>query len=115
LPTEAIRAAADEGLARLKAGERDLAISPFCGTNYVVAGLLAGIGALLVLGRRPRLDALPRVLLASTLGVLVGQSLGRLAQKHVTTVAAVDDLRIRKIERRNLGKLVIHHVETERA
>jgi len=37
-----LRAAADEALKRLRAGEKTLAIHPGCGTNYATSGLLAG-------------------------------------------------------------------------
>ncbi|HIE24975.1 MAG TPA: hypothetical protein EYP74_03135 [Anaerolineales bacterium] len=40
--TDDLRSAADEALKRLRAGERDLAIHPGCGTNYATSGLLAG-------------------------------------------------------------------------
>ena len=40
--TDDLRAAADEALKRLRAGEKSLAIHPGCGTNYATSGLLAG-------------------------------------------------------------------------
>jgi hypothetical protein len=41
--TRALADTASEGLARLQAGETDLAVHPRCGTNLAVAGLLAGL------------------------------------------------------------------------
>jgi len=38
LPTHLVQQFAHEALARLKGGESELAISPFCGTNYATAG-----------------------------------------------------------------------------
>ncbi|MBM3187403.1 MAG: hypothetical protein FJZ90_01625, partial [Chloroflexi bacterium] len=47
VPTEAVRSAAHEALARLHAGEADMAVHARCGTNIVVAALLAGTGVAL--------------------------------------------------------------------
>jgi len=97
LPTHLVQQFAHEALARLKGGESELAISPFCGTNYATAGVLAGLGALLAVGDRNRWERLPRVLLAAIVGTLVGFSLGREVQRHVTTsphVAAVHIARV---------------------
>jgi hypothetical protein len=41
VPTDKIGESAAEALARLKQGESQLAISPLCGTNLAVAGILA--------------------------------------------------------------------------
>src|SRR2546425_1088922 len=47
-----VRDSAEEALRRLRGGEGYLAISPMCGTNLAVAGLLAGLSSLLALGNR---------------------------------------------------------------
>ena len=94
IPTDAIRQAASEGLARLKAGEWQLAISPLCGTNLAVAGMLAGLASLLALGNRGRFERLPNVLTAAILAVVAAQPLGRLVQKHLTTSADLAGLEI---------------------
>src|SRR2546422_1174093 len=54
IPTERLQALADEALARLQRGEADLAVSPLCGTNIAVAGVLAGLGSYVALGSGPR-------------------------------------------------------------
>ena len=46
---EELFSAAQEGLRRLQAGQHKLAIHPRCGTNFAVAGILAGLGAFVVL------------------------------------------------------------------
>src|SRR3990170_8497298 len=43
--TDKLREFADEALGRLQRGESHLAVSPLCGTNLVVAGILAGAGS----------------------------------------------------------------------
>ncbi len=114
LPTDAVQAAVEEALARLRAGEADLAISPLCGTNIAVAGLLAGLSSLAVAGaiRRP-LDRLVGAVVAGTVAVLLAQPIGRLAQARLTTSADVGGLKVRRVERLNIGRLPVHWVETE--
>src|SRR3990170_4467246 len=88
VPTDRLREFAHEGLARLQRGESHLAISPLCGTNLAVAGLLAGFAAYsAVASRNSRPESLPGALMAAMLAVLAAQPLGRLVQKHFTTSA----------------------------
>ncbi|MBU0493665.1 MAG: hypothetical protein KKA73_30700 [Chloroflexi bacterium] len=82
---QALRQAAEEALTRLQAGEANLAVHPNCGTNLVVGGLLTALAAVLLMGRRPRLDRLPFVLLGTTLALIAAQPAGRWTQKHITT------------------------------
>lgn len=112
VPTDSVRDSAKEGLARLKRGEAGLAVSPLCGTNLTVAGLLAGGCSLLALGNRSRLERLPNVLLSAVLAVLVAQPLGRLAQKHVTTRADVSGMEIVGIRQGGRGPAHFHKIET---
>jgi hypothetical protein len=62
-----------------------LAVSPLCGTNLAVAGVLAGLASTVSAGNRSRWERLPGVLLASMLAVLAAQPVGRWLQKYVTT------------------------------
>ena len=113
IPTEQLREFAKEALARLQRGESHLAISPLCGTNLAVAGLLAGLASYLaVASRNHRPGGLPSALTAAMLAVRVAQPLGRLAQKHLTTLAELDGVRIVSVE--SLGKRFpkIHKVRT---
>lgn len=112
VPTDSLRDAAKEGLARLKRGEAGLAVSPLCGTNLTVAGLLAGGCSLLALGNRGRIERLPNVLLSAVLAVLVAQPIGRLAQKHVTTRADVEGMEIVAVREGGRGRAHFHKVET---
>ncbi|MDW8068862.1 MAG: DUF6391 domain-containing protein [Anaerolineae bacterium] len=116
--TDAVMEAAQEALERLRAGQRELAVHPTCGTNAVVAGTLAGLGAFLVLSPRRRnlmewLGRLPTVLLVATLGFILGQRLGLALQSAITTDPRVDHLRIVAIAREERGPLVLHRVYTE--
>ena len=116
VPTERLREFAQEGLARLQRGESHLAVSPLCGTNLAVTGLLAGLASYLALAsRNNRLEGLPGALLAGMLAVLAAQPLGRLAQKHFTTSPELDGVRIVSVE--PMGKRFgnVHKVRTESA
>jgi hypothetical protein len=122
VPTEGVVAAAQEGLRRLKAGQRRMAIHPNCGSNLAVAGTLAGLGAFLALGggsggrarsRLERFARLPLAFAAATLGIIMAQPLGAALQAHVTTQADVGDLRIVNVTRERKGGVLVHHVRTE--
>jgi hypothetical protein len=112
LPTNVVRESAKEALARLKRGEAGLAVSPLCGTNLAVAGILAGGSSLLALGNEDRLQRLPNVLLSAVVAVLVAQPLGRLVQKHVTTNADVTGMEIVGIREGGGRPARFHKVET---
>ena len=81
LSTPVVEDAAKEALRRLKNGEAELALSPFCGTNIAVAGILAGVASILAMGSGNRFLNLPRVILATMVAVLAAQPLGKLVQK----------------------------------
>jgi hypothetical protein len=122
VPTEAVMSASQEGLRRLKAGHRQMAIHPNCGSNLAVAGILAGLGAFLALGglvtdrpksRLDRLARLPLAFTAATLGIVLAQPLGTILQAQVTTQADVGDLHIVDITREIKVGIIVHHVHTE--
>jgi hypothetical protein len=122
VPTAGLLAAAQEGLRRLQAGQRQLAVHPACGTNLAAAGILAGTGAFLaleVLGIRrrnrlwDRLASLPLVCTVAMLGIMLAQPLGVALQARITTDADVGDMRIAGVTWERKGSLLIHHVRTE--
>ena len=114
LPTRAVEEAAKEGLRRMQRGQSELAISPLCGTNIVVAGVLTGLTTALSLGRKNRIRHLPRAMMAATLSVLAARPLGRLAQKHLTTTSDLSNVTIVGVQRSERGGRVFHRVETAR-
>ena len=114
MPADRVSDSAAEALQRLRRGEAHLAISPMCGTNLAVAGILAGLASLLALGNRSRIERTPNVLLASMLAVLVAQPLGRLAQKHVTTDPDLSDTEVVSVLQGGRGPARFHKVETLR-
>ncbi len=111
--TEAVRHAAHEGLARLKAGDMALALHPRCGTNLAVNVLLSGTAAYAVAARKSdsRLARLQRMLLAVMGAMLIARPLGAWVQRHVTTTPDLSDvLAIGEIRREERGGVVSHHV-----
>lgn len=105
--------AAQRGLERLQSGESALAIHPRCGTNIVVTSLLSALAAVLALGRKPRLDKIPNVILATTIAAFLAQPLGAQVQEHITTSPDVRGARIGAIRESRMGKMKVQHVEIE--
>ncbi len=106
-----LQASVLEALVRLRRGESYLAISPLCGTNLSLTGILTGLSAFLVARRSGHWDRLPQALLLSMLAAVAAQPLGRLVQRHLTTSADVDGLEVLGIEM--LGrKLPVYKVRT---
>lgn len=116
VPTEAVAKAAEEALARMSAGESQLAVHPRCGTNIVVAGLLAGLSSFAAsFGKdRPVIDKLPRMILATTAAMLLAQPLGPIVQERLTTSPNQLGVRIKGVKRQQFGKVIVHKVEIER-
>lgn len=110
LDPDRVRAAADEALRRLQAGESHLAIHPNCGTNLAVGASLAMLGSLFALnasGARTRSRAVS-ALASSLAGVVVARPLGRVVQRHVTTHPDLRGVRIVSVgTRRALGRRVV--------
>ncbi len=118
VPTEELLAAAQEGLRRLQRGQRHLAIHPNCGSNLVLAGILAAVGAFLALGGRAkgwrqRLTRLPLACVAATGGILLARPAGQLVQARLTTQADVGSLHIVEIAWTKQAGRLIHHIHTE--
>lgn len=114
--TAALREAAHDALRRMKAGEAGLAVHPNCGTNFVTAGLFAGVAAYLgFLGANSamaRRDRLPLVALLATGALILAQPFGLEIQRQITTSGDVPDLQITRIDRRERGRVVAHFVAT---
>ena len=108
---------AQRALERMQAGEASLAVSPLCGTNIAVAGILAGAGSYLAIGssRKGGLDAITRAIMMGMLAVVASQPLGRLVQKNYTTSPDVEGLRIVSVEPVGGGRLGVHKVRTTAA
>jgi len=113
VPTELLAACAYEALDRFQRGEGTLAVTPLCGTNIAVAGVLAGALSVLAMGADRRVERLPNVFSAAMVGVVLSQPVGRWVQTHVTTRPDLEGLRIAGIRRGFGGRM--HKVETATA
>jgi hypothetical protein len=117
VPSETLHSAIQEALARLKAGESQLAIHPNCGTNYATAGALAGLaGASAMLGSGKRvpdiLGRLPIAISLATIALIFSQPLGLLLQARVTTSGNPGTLEVISITHKKQGRMTIHRVQT---
>lgn len=110
---EELQAAVHDALHRMNSGEKNLAIHPGCGTNYLVSGAAASLSALTVLSigdRKARWSRLPDVLVAATLALILAQPIGPKLQASLTTCADLGDLEIAAVRRLGLKS---HYVETQ--
>jgi uncharacterized protein YqhQ len=117
VPTEHLIQASTEALARLNNGERQLAIHPNCGTNFAVAGFVAGLlvwlGMAGARNRREKVERLPLALSLATLGLLISQPLGPKVQERVTTSGYPQGLMIENVFPIRVGRFSIHQVVTK--
>lgn len=114
-----IRSAVDEALGRL-ADEPRLAVHPFCGTNLVVGGILAGLAstvALMTMSKSEKrgnpVTALPRMMLAGTLAAIASQPLGPVVQRRLTTLPDAEGVRVLSVESSGQGLSRRHRVSLE--
>lgn len=113
LSTADVRENAEEALRRMQAGEVDLAVSPFCGTNIVVGAALATVatlGGYHLAGRG--LAGVNRAFANAVLAIVASRPLGRLVQQRYTTSGDVGGMRIDDVSRHEVGTLTVHWVAT---
>lgn len=112
-----LQEAVDEAQKRLRVGERQLAIHPFCGTNFALSGLAAGLVSWLAMlgggsSLRSKWDRLPLVTVLATLAMILTFPLGPKLQERYTTDASLGDLHVVQINRYERAGLPAHHVLT---
>jgi hypothetical protein len=110
--TEDVESAAKEAIQRLRGGEETLAVSPFCGTNFLVAGAVTTVAATLTLGTRDRLQRLPQAVSMAVLALIWSFRLGGEIQKRWTTLPRVGGLALDRVEQRRGGQHAVHRVYT---
>lgn len=96
-PPALVAEAAQEALARLRAGERRLAIHPRCGTTLVAAQLVMAVAFIVTLVVIRQFTLLP-FLVGIVAAALLGPRLSPILQRFVTTDADVGDLAISGVE-----------------
>ena len=117
IPTADLHAAILQALARMKNGERGLAIHAQCGTNYAVSGLIGGLLAWLGMtgtkSKRDKVERLPLVIALATLGFILSQPLGLVVQQRITTSGDPQNMEIVNVLPIRLGQLTLHRVVTQ--
>ena len=114
VPTELLDDCTHEALRRLKSGEGHLAVSAHCGTNILVAGVLAAVASTVAIGDGRRGERLPTAILASMLAVVAAQPVGRMVQRYLTTSPDLEDTEIIGIKVSGRGGARFHKVVTAR-
>jgi hypothetical protein len=101
MTTDDVRDAISEAMARLRAGEKELAIHPGCGTNMAASMILpmtlASVPFQSGRSTRGRVLLLPVSLMFAFFGYLLSKPLGPWLQRNVTTEATLGDLQVRDI------------------
>jgi hypothetical protein len=117
VPIEDVYESVEEGLQRLRDGEKHLAVHRNCGTNFVTSGVLAGLVAgisMLGAGQRTRdkLERLPFAMFLATLALIFSQPLGMALQERVTTSGDPGSLQVIEIAATRKGRMKAHRITT---
>ena len=117
--TEALHDSVEEALARLRRGERRLAVHSNCGTNYLTAAIMVAFASFLALmgtGRNDRLSdrllRLPMAIVAAVVALVLAQPLGSALQQRVTTSSDPGHLEVAGVRRLSSGRTTVHRVLT---
>jgi hypothetical protein len=114
IATEDVREAVNEAMSRLRAGEKELAIHPGCGTNLATSMVMPATFALFPFQRsrskRGRFLLLPVALLFGIFGFFLSKPIGPWLQRNVTTEADLGDLRVTEVVHERKG---VHRVMTK--
>ena len=91
---------------------------PNCGTNFAVAGILAGgVSALTMFGTgrrlRDKLERVPLAITLATLALMFAQPLGLFLQARITTTGYPDSLEIVEVVPKGSGQPRVHRVVTQ--
>jgi uncharacterized protein DUF6391 len=101
LTLDDIRSAIEEAMARLHAGEKELAIHPGCGTNLatsmVLPATLASVPFQGTRSNRWRLLLIPIAVMFAVFGYVLSKPLGPWLQRNVTTEADLGNLQVMEI------------------
>ena len=113
LTTEQLRDAVEIARGAMVQGARDLAVSPYCGTNLAIGATVAGLVSGLLSGRSSRnRRRLPALAAGIAVSMLVSRPLGAWVQRRFTTSGEVDGLNVTGIRRLKGGTFTLHRVAT---
>ena len=113
--TEEVRGAAEEALRRLQSGEYGLAVSPYCGTNILVAALMALVVSSVLRGRsKSVMKSMSSMMLGIMVALTFRRRVGELVQEHFTTLPDSEGVSVRRITALQIGGISIHWVGTGR-
>lgn len=107
-----LRAALDEALHRLQAGEAELAIHPNCGTNLVIGVSLMALGTMLGMASSRTRTRIASTAASSIAGLMAARPVGEFVQKHVTTLPDLAGVRVTGITRRKPFGFTVIDVRT---
>ena len=111
LETELVEESALGALARLNAGQKELAVSPFCGTTIVTRAVLSGLVTSLIMGRKEgRVRRIPILAAALVGAALLSRPLGDALQRLYTTLSEPVGQQIVDVRRVWAGPFTIHRV-----
>jgi len=114
--TSELRSVVIQALSLMQNGEKQLAVHPNCGTNFVasgvVAGLLAWLGMVGAKDRRDKVERLPLIITLVTLAFIYTRPLGPIIQEHLTTSGEPGSLKIVDIFPVQVGNFCLHRVVT---
>ncbi len=115
-PTGEVESAVNQALARLRAGERELAIHAGCGTNMATSALMSGTLAWFVMrgGKSTlgRILRLPFAIIFALVGLALSQPLGPVIQARITTDADMRGLHVIEVRPTLRGRVTAHRVIT---
>ena len=113
ITTEQLALAVDEARRRMSGGERELAVSRFCGTNMAVGLLLAGaVAGLVARSRQGKRSRVPITALGVIGSLWAQRPLGNALQRHFTTLPDPERLEVTGIKRMQMGRRTVHRVMT---
>ena len=115
--TDLLLETAQEALKRMNAGEHGLAIHPYCGTNFVTTGVVAGsLAWLFTLGRansfKKKMGRWSLLVMVTTVGAILANPLGFKVQEKITTSGIPGDLAIKQIVRYERNGPMLHRILT---
>ncbi|RPJ23208.1 MAG: hypothetical protein EHM33_21585 [Chloroflexi bacterium] len=101
LAVDDIRNAINEAMTRLRAGQRELAIHPGCGTNFATSMVVPATLAFLPMQRARsnfwRFLLIPVALGLAVFGYLLSKPLGPWLQRNITTEADLGNMQVMEI------------------